>query len=86
MEKKPKLLIWGIGQEYSRALNLLKYWESRHKIKVVGVTDKNIFGLLEIDGWKVYETTSINMLDIDYFLVMSEKYFLEILKNYYCLV
>lgn len=81
MGKKPKLLIWGIGQEYSRALNLLKYWESRHKIKVVGVTDKNIFGLLEIDGWKVYETTSINMLDIDYFLVMSEKYFLEIFEE-----
>lgn len=81
MKNIPKLLIWGIGQEYNRALNLLKYWESQHQIEVVGVIDKNVFGLLEIDDWKVYEITSINILNIDYYLVMSEKYYLEILSE-----
>lgn len=78
MENKPKLLLWGIGREYNRSLNLLKYWEGQGTIKIVGVTDKSIPEAAEIDGWKVYKTTELYRADMDYCLVMSDKYFFEV--------
>ncbi|MCI9141201.1 MAG: DUF1919 domain-containing protein [Lachnospiraceae bacterium] len=81
MDSKHKILLWGIGQEYNRVINALKYWEDQNAIEIVGVTDKNIPDLEEIDGWKVYKTIEIHELNIDYYLVMSEKYFLEISKE-----
>ena len=81
MENRPRLLLWGIGKEYNRSLNLLKYWESQGIIEIAGVTDKNIPKLAQIDGWKVYKTTEIDRVEMDYCLVMSEKYFFEIAEE-----
>ena len=81
MENRPRLLLWGIGKEYNRSLNLLKYWESQGIIEIAGVTDKNIPKLARIDGWKVYKTTEIDRVEMDYCLVMSEKYFFEIAEE-----
>ena len=81
MENIPRLLLWGIGKEYNRSLNLLKYWERQDIIKIVGVTDKRIPELTEIDGWKIYKTAEVYKSDMDYCLVMSEKYFFEIAEE-----
>ena len=50
MKNKVKLLLWGIGRDYNRRLNLLKYEEYRDNIEIVGVTDSNLPDLPEIDG------------------------------------
>jgi len=79
--KQVKILLWGLGQEYNHSLNLLKYWEQEQSIEIIGVTDRTIPGMKKIDGWNIYAISDIYKLNIDYILVMSEKYFHEIFQD-----
>lgn len=78
MKNRPRLLIWGLGKDYNRHLNALKYWENQQEVEIIGVTDKDIPELSEIDGWRIYETGGVPKEIVDYYLVMSEKYFFDI--------
>lgn len=80
MGKMTRILIWGIGRDYNRHLNLLKYWEHQN-IEIVGITDKNLPDVETIDGWKVVKIEQLNQIEFDYILVMSEKFYLEILSD-----
>lgn len=81
MKNKIKLLLWGIGRDYNRRLNLLKFEESQGNIDIVGISDNDMPDLWEIDGWKVYKTSELHALDIDFCMVMSDKYFSEIFNS-----
>lgn len=80
MNRALKVLIWGIGQYYNRFFNILKYWETMGEIKIVGVTDKNIPDISKIDDWKLYYLSEVSQLEVDAIIVMSDKYYLEIVS------
>ena len=79
--KRIKILLWGLGQEYNHSLNSLKYWEQQQSIEIIGVTDRIVPEMEKIDGWNIYAANDIYKLNMDYILVMSEKYFHEIFQD-----
>lgn len=81
LKSRLTLMIWGLGKEYNRHFNALRYWEEQREIEILGVTDKNAPELSEIDGWRVYKTSNIPRTGVDYYLVMSEEYFSEIMDD-----
>ena len=69
-----------MGRDYNKHLNLLKNWE-KMDVEIVGITDKNLPELNVIDDWTVYKTDDIREIKLDYILVMSEKFYFEIVYD-----
>lgn len=63
------ILIWGTGQGYNDHFNLIKYFEGKGEISIVGIisNDKEIENML--DGYKFYKKSQIKELKFDYCLV-----------------
>ncbi len=75
-----RVLIWGLGYEYERLVNLIKYQEYLGNISVVGITDQNeIYRCL--DGYSFIPVKDIKVEKIDYIIVTTEQYFMEIAKD-----
>lgn len=74
-----RILIWGVGYQYSQCINAIKYQEiiSEGEIKVVGVTDRyNLYDCL--DGYPFIPVGLIKESQVDYIAVTSEANFEEI--------
>ena len=60
-----RVLLWGMGKEYNTNINSIKYFETTN----------------QFEGYRVYNDTELNLIDYDYIIVMSEKYFKDIQHN-----
>lgn len=76
-----KILLWGIGREYNKVLNLIKSYEVSKQFRVVGVTDRDLPDATFIDGYSVIHKDKLNCVDFDYIIVMSDTYFCEIMNE-----
>lgn len=75
------VLIWGMGYEYNRRVNLLKYYEIIGQIKVIAITSNDNMEIKEIDGHIVCPKKDINSLNIDFIVVMNGTSFSEIVNE-----
>lgn len=75
-----RVLIWGCGLQYSQYINAIKYQEILGKIKVMGITGKDIL-YKYLDGYVFIPLDEIDLESIDYIVVTSEKYYMDIYKK-----
>lgn len=74
------ILIWGHGLKYSQYINAIKYQEVLGNIKVIGVTGKDYLYTC-LDGYQFISIEDIDFERIDYVVVTSEKYYLDIYQT-----
>lgn len=75
--KAYKILLWGLGSDYSQNINSIKYQEMLGNVHIVGVTDTHsIYPCL--DGYPFIKVEELNGLDIDYIVVTTTGYYKEI--------
>lgn len=75
-----KVLLWGVGVDFSRYLNLIRYFEIKDDIQVVGVTaNETIYEA--IYGYVFYPKEKLSGLEFDMVIVMSDLAFQEIEKE-----
>ena len=72
-----RILIWGCGLFYGRYINAIKYQEISGSIKIIGVTDQNSL-YTKLDGYSFINISEIDINMIDYVVVTSDRYFVEI--------
>ncbi len=72
-----KAVLWGTGNDFSRYLNLIHYFELKGDIRVAGVTAKEeIYDALY--GYKFYKKEMLYQVEFDIVIVMSDLAFREI--------
>lgn len=76
-----RVLLWGMGKEYNTNINSIKYFETTNQFEVIGVISSENHSFRQLDGYRVYNDTELNLIDYDYIIVMSEKYFKDIQHN-----
>lgn len=74
-------MIWGLGQEYDKHINALKYQEVMKKIYVVGITSKeDCYDY--VDGYQYYPCSCIANLNFDCLVIAAnETNYAEILAQ-----
>lgn len=75
---KYKVIVYGIGAEFAKLYNILKYLEITDQIEIVALTAKDIPQYKSIDGYKIINKNSIKNIEHDYIVIMSTKYFHDI--------
>lgn len=75
------VLIWGLGNIYNCYSNMLKYCELAGQIKIVGITSNDMFWGSKVDGITYYRKSDLCNLQLDYIVVMNNKYFDEIVEE-----
>lgn len=78
---KYKILIYGLGEQYNRNLNIIKYFEITGQIQTVGVTAKHTPDAVRLDGYTVIKYDQMWKTEFDFVVVMSEIYFNEIVDD-----
>lgn len=76
-----KILVYGLGEQYNRNFNTIKYFEITGQFAVVGVTAKHVPSALRLDGYPVITYDRIPETEFDYVVVMSDIYFDEIVND-----
>lgn len=75
---KKQVLIWGSGAIYNQHLNLLRFMEQVKEFNVIGVVANLFTGVSTLDGWRVIYKSMIPTINFDYIIVMSDKFYEEI--------
>lgn len=75
-----KCLIWGIGRDYDRYINLVKFHEITNEIKVIGIICNETY-LNTLDGYKIINKETVKDIEYDVLLIASVDKFLEILDE-----
>ncbi len=78
---RKNILIWGMGTIYNKNVNILKYFELKKQIKVVAITSNDSYKIQEIDGYQICDKKEVQLLEIDYIIVMNDNYFEDIVKD-----
>lgn len=78
---KYKVIIYGIGEQYNKNYNILKYYELTDQICIVGVTAKWIPNASSLDGYKLVSIGELHTITYDYIVIMSDIYFDEIVND-----
>lgn len=78
---KYKVVIYGIGEQYNKNYNILKYYELTEQISIVGVTAKWIPNSSYLDGYKLVSLSELHTITYDYIVIMSDIYFDEIVND-----
>lgn len=76
-----KVLIYGLGEQYNRNFNTLKYFEISRQFEIVGVTAKHTPDAATLDGYPVIAYDRISQAGFGFVMVMSDIYFDEIVKD-----
>lgn len=76
-----KILIYGLGEQYNRNFNTLKYFEVTGQFDIEGVTAKHTPDAATLDGYPVIPYERICQTKFDFVVVMSDIYFDEIVKD-----
>lgn len=71
-----RVVIWGAGGGYNRCYTLIKHFEDRGEISVVGIiADFQKFGRVSsIDGYPLYEKKHVQELEYDYCIVTIDDF------------
>lgn len=78
---KYKVVIYGIGEQYNKNYNILKYYELTEQISIVGVTAKWIPNSSYLDEYKLVSLSELHTITYDYIVIMSDIYFDEIVND-----
>ena len=66
-----RCLIWGSGDFFRRYINVLRYWELRGEIEIIGITSKQqVFD--EYLGYCYYDIESVIHLNFDYIIIAAD--------------
>lgn len=77
-----KVIIWGLGNEYQRFYNLIKYEELKGNIDVTAIVDKNTWRwCTTVDGYRVISIKEIVNYKFDYIIVTSSRYYNDIVNE-----
>lgn len=77
-----KIILWGMGNEYESILNQINFERYKNNILVVGVVVRYEDKFCEYrDGFKIITKDEIGIMDYDYVVVTSSKYYLDILNE-----
>ena len=80
-ERQYKLVIWGMGTLYNRYADMLKAAQAKNEIQIVAITANELPDADSLDGWRVVGKESLKDEHFDYVLVMSRRYFGEIVEE-----
>lgn len=80
MEKQYKCLIWGIGAEFEKYINLIHYQELLGNIKIVGVTSAESW-FKSVFSYPFIKKEELSNVEIDIVLVASDRQFMRIRQN-----
>ena len=76
-----KCILWGMGQEFHKCINGIKYQELSNDIMVVGVTSDNT-KFKEYFGYKYVCKENLHTIDYDIVIVMGErKTYFDVVKE-----
>ena len=78
---KYKIVIYGIGEQYNKNFNTIKYFELLEQFSVVGVTAKWTPDSTSLDGYNIIKLTELHTVQYDFIIVMSDIYFDEIVRE-----
>lgn len=78
MKKGYQIILWGIGVHYNRMKRVIDYYEMTKQFRVVALTDREKFPFSQLDGYKIIEKNELQYIDFDYLIVLSDKYFDDI--------
>jgi uncharacterized protein (DUF1919 family) len=76
-----RIIVYGIGEQYNKNLNILKYYELTSQFDVVGVTAKWTPDSLNLDGYRVIKLDELQSYEYDFIIIMSDIYFREIVNE-----
>lgn len=77
-EKGYKILIWGMGEKYNLCCNLLKYFQIKNEIQLIGITQHGEMCSGILDDIPIIETKDALQLQYDYIMLMTDIYFRDI--------
>lgn len=75
-----RVLLWGCGADYNRNYNLISTYAGT-RFEVVGITAREIPDGPMLDNFKLLHLSKLNTIQFDCVIVMSEKYYHEILPE-----
>lgn len=75
-----KCILWGLGQDYNRYINLLKYYVLQNSIEVVGITSNSTV-YKKVDGYPFVRKSEILGKKFDIIIIMSLSNINEIKKE-----
>lgn len=75
--KMRKTLLWGVGTDFSRYLNLIHYYEIKRDIEIIGVTANEMM-YDTVYGYKFLKKDMLLQLEFTIIIVMSDQAFREI--------
>ena len=73
-----RVILWGIGEVYNSMVNLLRFYADLKQIEIVGITAKVLPDYRYLDGYKLLHIKEVKTVEYDYILVLSDRYFKEI--------
>ena len=76
---KDKIIVWGIGATYNQHVNVLKYYEQNNWFGVMALTATFTPPYKYIDGYIIIDKETLSQMQFDYLIVMSGKYYNEIM-------
>ena len=77
-----KVVIWGIGADYERLINLIRFEILKSNIQVVALVAKRCDIVCNhFDGFKIISKEELAEYMYDYIIVTSTRYFEEILSE-----
>lgn len=65
-----KCILWGLGQDYNRYINLIRYYVLQNNIEVIGVTS-NATSYKKVDGYPFLKKSELKDKEFDFVIVMS---------------
>lgn len=78
---KYRVLIYGLGEQYNRNFNILKYFEITGQFEIAGVTAKHTPDAVMLDGYPLVTYEKLYETEFDFVIVMSDIYFAEIVEE-----
>lgn len=76
-----KVIIYGLGEQYNKNVNVIKYHELIRSFKVVGVTAKWTPAYTVLDGYPVIRRELLKDISFDFIVVMSDLHFNDIVED-----
>lgn len=78
---KYKIVIYGIGEQYNRNFNLIKYFEKTEQFEILGISAKWMPDGTMLDGYEIIRFGELDTVPFDFVIVMSDMYFNEIVQD-----
>lgn len=78
---KYKVVIYGIGEQYNRNFNILKYFEVLGQFEIVGITAKWTPDACYLDGHRIIKYEDLFITEFEYIVIMSDIFFGEIVTE-----